>query len=254
MVTDNWPVDVKYCSRRLTRQIVGQDAAPRSKWLRKVGLNLGAKAAGVSAEVGLREVDRTNIYDVARRAIDVVSDNTGTLANPGHYVRATVDLSWGAIPVHMGWDRAQNVRVACFFADVEVPDVGSIFPGLFGSATNFLGVADEEYSGGWMPSDAEGMYQILADAAEPEDPVVATKFLEWDRDLSLQSRLRSAATIYTTAATQGPDRMDVLFRPYDTARDVDLSFHGLSPGESGRYSLVMLGTPIWVATPEPQAE
>lgn len=254
MVTDNWPVDVKYCSRRLTRQIVSQDEAPRSKWLRKMGLNLGAKAVGVSAEVGPREVDRTNVYDVARRAIDVVSDNTGTLANPGHYVRATVDLSWGAIPVHMGWDGAHNVRVACFFADVEVPGVGGVFLGLFGSATNFFGVVDEEYSGGWRPSDAEGMYQILADTAEPEDPAVAAEFLEWDNDVSLESRINSAVTTYTTAATQGPSRMDVLFLPYDTARDVDLSFHGLRPRTSGKYSLVMLGTPIWVATPEPQAD
>ncbi|MER7246179.1 hypothetical protein [Kribbella sp. NPDC000426] len=255
MVTDNWPVDVKYCSRRLVRQIVQQDAAPRRKWLKGIGISAGVAPAGISADLGPSEADHGNLYDLVRRATAAVSDNTGTLASPGEYVRTTLDVTWGAIPVHMGWERAQNVRVASFFANAEVAGVGGVFLGLFGSATNFLGIAQDEYRGGWMPSEVEGLYQILDDTSEPGDPEVSTEFIHWDQDLDSESRIHSAVTLYQTASAHGGGAVELLFKPYLTAHDVDLSFHGLrSHDKSGRYGLVMLGAPIWVSTPLPGAD
>lgn len=252
MVTDNWAVDLKYYSRRLTRQIVDQDAAVRRKRLKK--LSIGVPTAGVAAEFGRSEIDRSNPYDLVRRATAAVADNTGSLTSLGVYVRATLDLSWNAVPVLMGWRKADDPHVACFFADTEIDDIGGVFIGLFGSAANFLGVAEPEYSGGWMPSEVEGLYEILDDATEPGDPRVSAKFLGWDRDLSPATRIRSAVTLFQLCPLPGRGLMDVLTKPYIVERDVDLSYFGLRPETAGRYGLVILGTPIWVASPEPQPD
>jgi hypothetical protein len=222
VVTDNWAVELKYYSRRLTRQIVDQDAAARRNRLRKI--SFGIPSTGVAAEFGRSEIDRANPYDLVRRATTAVSDNTGSLISPGAYVRATLDLSWNAVPVLMGWERAISVPVACFFADVEVDEIGGVFVGLFGSAANFLGVAEPEYSGGWMPSEVDGLYQMLDDTTEPEDPRVSAKFLGWDRDTSSAKRIRSAVTLFQHTALPGRELMDVLAKPYAVERDVDFPF------------------------------
>lgn len=256
MATDNWPADYIYVSRRLAREIIDQDtAARRTKRLNKV--TAGIPGTGMSAEFAAREVDLDNPFELARRATEAVVDLTGSLQSPGPYVRATLDCTWDAIPVHMGWDDDVNVKVAGFFADVKVVDLGGVFFGLFGSASNFLGRVPTEYRGEWMPSDALGLYRILDHTSEPEDPTVEAELVDDDLRLGAEDIVRQTVTLFEHARPlYGRGTVEVLAKCYVTEPDIDLSWNGnvLKNGDNGRYGLAILGAPIWVATPEPYSD
>ena len=117
---------------------------------------------------------------MARRATDDVADWTGTLADPGHYVRDDLELELSWFPVLMGWVGGRSVEVAAAFTDAVIDDLGRVFVALFGSIHNYVGAdpgadgGDRTYSG-----DMQGLYQILSLTGESNDPAVEPGRL-WD--------------------------------------------------------------------------
>lgn len=260
VATDNWPADYIYISRRLTHEIVNQHAAARRPgWLRRITAAL--PGTGISAEFAPGDVDPSNPFDLARHATEAVTDLTGTLDSPGPYIRATLDFSWDAVPVRMRRDDA-NDPVACFFADVRVVGVGGVFVSLIGSASNFLGIAPADNHRRWMPSDALGLYHILSQISEPDDPGVRAELVDPYERPGPDIMVRQAASIYEqNRPLYGRGTVEVLAKSHTVQSDIDLStgFHpswngNLANGDHGRYDLAVLGAPVWVATPEPRAD
>ena len=84
----------------------------------------------------------------------------------------TLNMRGCSFPVHMGWDRGADKDVAGFCASEWVDGIGRVFAALLGSVHNYLGYAtvEREATGGWYPSSIEGLYHLLAESIEPEDP------------------------------------------------------------------------------------
>ena len=159
MTTDTWPSEFRYVSRRLVAQIVQRNEAKRPRRSVSFGFNLGLATVNVTG----RPPDYGKVYDLVRRATEHVSDNTGTLAHPGLYVRSDLELDLCWFPVLLGWaDGARRGEIAAIFADTTLDDTGRTFVALFGSIFNYVAMKPKPVDGvGVFPSDLAGLYQIL---------------------------------------------------------------------------------------------
>lgn len=244
MTTDNWPVDFYFVSRRLVKQIVDQHQAVSGK--RKASLTLGPPWAKVAlSESG---PDRENLFDLVRRSTQAVRDNTGTLESPGAYVEMTLRFRPSLFTVHQGFQN-WNSDFAGFFADEDVPGIGRVLVTLFGSTSNFLGRVPEQTGLGWNPSDAAGLYVLLSNILEESDHEVRKDFLEEDRqvtDVALQA-IVAAETISRLVRVRFPPAV------LTTLAVVHAYERNLTLG-SRTYERVVVGAPVWVATPIPQAQ
>ena len=237
MPTDRWPVDFRYISKRLVRQMVDQDAATRTRW-RSIGIPTPWGTLGLHRE----PIDRGNLFALCKEATGAVTDLTSTVSHSwGTYIRGELDLKMGVMEVLRGWKDHSHVEIAAMKAVLTDPEVGSIFIGLFGSASNYVGRNPVSDDLGEIPSDVDGLYGILERTREPRDPEISD--FELDRDLghSLASRTDGAVRLLGDRFRGFRDgRYDVLLQNFCT---VELT----EP-----YDLVILGAPVWVATPEPQ--
>lgn len=241
MTTDNWPVDFRYISTRLVKEIVQQHEAARSHWRFRLGLQAQALAIGL---VHL-DPDYANKLDLCRRATEAVSDYTGTLAQPGEYVREELDIVTGFLTVLMGWEKSTHVEIAAMQAVVDVPEVGTTLVALFGSASNYSGRRPRPSEPGEIPSDVDGLYGLLEATREARDPVIQKDRLWDDARHSPESRadlvVRLAETRFRGFASR---RLDILMRVFTS---VDAYQWG-----STCYDRVLIGAPVWAATPAPR--
>ncbi|WP_035391445.1 DUF7019 family protein [Ferrimicrobium acidiphilum] len=236
MGVDRWPVDFRYISSRLVRQIVQQDQTYRLAWrLRTISLLHGM--LGFQRD----SPDRDNEFALCREATEAVRDLTGTISEyESSYIRAQVDLTMGFLTVHMGWQTTSNVEIAVMKADVNVPDVGKVLVALFGSASNYRGRRPVSDGSAEIPSDVDGLYGILERTRELADPQI--DHYELDRDLGHSPDTRADTAVSLLGQRfKGFEqrRLDVLMQRFCVAKDIE------------PYDLVILGAPIWVATPEP---
>lgn len=241
MTTDNDPVDYVYVSNRLTRNVVQQHEAARKDWRAVFNLKGGPLSLGVRA----LSPDYRNRYDLAHRATAAVSQNTGDLASPGTYIRATLQMQLCKVVVLIGFDDP-NAEVAGVFADQSVPGIGRVFVALFGSISNLVGWRrsprlDTERH----PSDAAGLYEILNATREPNDPVVDTNHLTDDRLLDTADCFDAAHGI---AFRHNEPLLPV--RPLEFLA-VNLHFETGLQLDGNTYDAALLGAPLWVATPRP---
>jgi hypothetical protein len=139
MLTADSFVEYPYVSTRLSREIVEKYEAGRSR--RRNIWSIGLKGIGVQRQ----EVPPSfeNRFDMAGRATEITSQLTGSLEMPGKYVHDQLDFEEVTVSVHIGFKR-MNQRVAGYFADQEIPNVGRVFVVLFGSTHNFTGWARDE--------------------------------------------------------------------------------------------------------------
>jgi hypothetical protein len=240
--TDNWPVDFRYISKRLVRDIVEQHQAARPRRVLSGGLNI--KGASFTARAA--EPDYKNRFDLARRATEAISDNTGTLEIGGDYVRAELELVPAHFKVHLGWRRSYNQEVAAFFADGTYGSFGRTFVGLFGSISNFTGRIPVEAGSGWWPSDVVGLYHILEAAREQTDARPIADYVKRDVSSDGSSSYAVARVIaHHIAERFTAERLEFLAKAFYQVHDVEM--------EGAAYDTVLIGAPIWVATPQPTA-
>jgi hypothetical protein len=239
MGTDNWLVDFKYISTRLVTDIVQQHEAATPRHDRST--SLGIRGSSVSFQK--RHPDYDNRFDLALRATEAVANLTGSLEADGPYVRATLNMHRYITIVHQGWKDSANVEIAILASD-EKKRRRRTFVALVGSVGNYIGHAPSEPLSGWHPSDADGLYEILASSLEPTDELVDPKWLAEDARNDPLSRLDTALAITENIET------DLGSEPLEFLARADYQLHNLSyRGE--RFAHVLLGAAVWACTPGP---
>jgi len=72
------------------------------------------------------------------------------------------------VQVHLGFEGTGHQIVAGYFSDLNLREFGRVFIALFGSITNVRGWrATDDLRADVSPSDAAGLYEILASTLEP---------------------------------------------------------------------------------------
>ena len=243
MTTDSWPQEFRYISKRLVREIVQQHEAAGRSWT--------ADSADVSvtpARVGFRKrrPDPDNPYDLARRATQAVSDNTGTLEVGGSYVRGELELKLCQFPVLLGLDRSHSpVASVCHVG--ESANGTRTVVAMFGSIENYIGSKRRRNAdgGGFFPSDIAGLYGIVELAREPRDARPDSDRIADDEELD------------DLAVCEIAIHFAIQSEPFQRARFSFLAKTHLHLSDAlidgKRYATVLVGTPIWVATPSPRA-
>jgi hypothetical protein len=236
MGTDRWPVDFRYISRRLVLQIVQQDQATRSRW-RFPAIPTPWGPLGLQKN----RIDRRNEFALCRETTEAVRNNTSTIAQSwGEYIRAELDLTMGLMTVLMGWEDASHVEIAAMKAEVNDPEAGRVLVALFGSASNYRGRKPISDGLAEIPSDVDGLYGILDRTREPRDRKISNEYLDRDTGHSPSSRADTAARLLGERFTG--------FRE----GHFDLLMQSFCIDERTKpYDLVILGAPVWVATPSP---
>lgn len=240
MMTDRSPVHYGYLSRRLLTSVVQQDEAarPRSKWsqtfnpLAMVGLSRERKTP-----------DYANLYDLAMRSTDAVKDLSGSIDSPwAYYIRGQLNVRHGVFSPHMGWDG----HVACYRGRTTTTEGGPVYVALFGSASNIVGRRhDAGDSSDYYPSDITGLYLFLDSIREHGDPEVDVIRRTDDYSLSSEARIETALKHAEGGARTdlGPmDFLAVVFICEDEHKSREVGFEGR----------VIIGAPLWIATPQPQ--
>jgi hypothetical protein len=275
MITDNWPVDFIYISRRIVKEIVQQHEAGRSDRGLKVSLTgsipIGPVSPGVSVESSSRSVDYTNYYELAKRATAAVSDHTGWLAGDkpdriptGPYVRAKIFLQAQKVSLPLTvWEKRYNHPIAIFAGTETVPGVGRVFVGLAGSALNFLHV----HGGGpsmatRTPSDAVGIYDIIQQSRELTkegilEPGISASHLDREAFYCYdeETRFQEALGLFDGCGLWKPSSLlEMLIRVHHVGTDIDLNVYTSDGYKVKPFDLVLLGAPVWVSTLEPQRD
>jgi hypothetical protein len=235
--TDRWPVDFRYISSRLVLQIAQQDQATRSRWRFR-----GIPTPWGSLAFQKDEIDLSNNFALVRKATDAVRDNTATIEQGwGDYIRAELDLTMGLMTVLRGWADTSHVEIAVMKAEVQDPEAGRVLVALFGSASNYR--SRKPISDGMteIPSDVDGLYGILERTREPRDPSIANNELDRDIGHSPSSRADTAVRL-----------LGQRFEGFSEGRFDVLLQHFCSDEDTKPYGRVILGAPVWVATPEPR--
>lgn len=243
MTTDNWPTHFRYISRRLVTQITQQSYAARP---RRHAFSFSVDLPFVKIGVQAQPSKDDNLFALVREATADVADWTGTLADPSYYVRDRLELELCWFPVLMGWVDAHQVQVAAAFADTTLDDAGRTFVALFGSIHNYVGakpgIGDDC---GVYPSDVAGLYQILSLTGESADPAVDPDRLWDDARMEMLDRCNVARRLREGTTGHFPsEHLSVLAHSFFHDEDIELG------GE--KYDRVLLGTPIWIATLEPE--
>lgn len=243
MTTDNWPTDFRYLSRRLVTQITQQGEAAKA---RRFSFSFDINLPFVKLAVKPQPRGSVNYFALARQATEDVADLTGTLADPSYYVNDELELELCRLPVLMGWIDARRVEIAAAFADTTLDDAGRTFVALFGSISNYVGVRPSPDDGcGVYPSDVAGLYQLLSLAGEDGDPAVDPDRLWDDAWMDMLDRCGLARRLHEGTTGRLPrEPLSFLARTFFHDNDVELG------GE--KYDRVILGAPIWIATPEPE--
>lgn len=239
MVVDRWPVDFRYISSRLVRQIVQQDQATRARWRFPIEVPIPWARFSIHRE----PPDRENEFVLCREATEAVRDLTSTITQGwGPYIRAELDLTMCYMTFLMGWEGRSHVDIAAMKAEVDDPEEGRVLVSLFGSAANYRGRRPESEQSVETPSDADGLYGILDRTREPSHPLISNTYLDDDIRWSPSGRAEEAMRLVLGSRFKGfrEDRFDVLMYSYCSAPDI------------ADFDRVILGEPVWVATSSPK--
>lgn len=237
MPTDNSPRTYIYLSRRLLRDLYDQHEAER----RRRRLSAEVRAPGFALRSEGREDPTDNPFWLAKQATEAVSDHTGTLMDPGRYVRTKLFLTWSQVPF-----REDSYKVAWMWA-IERPETGPVFVALCGSLRNYLAYDsyDHQTADGWFPSSADGLrYLVRCFAHAKDDPYSAA---QRPQEITVPRLLGTAYAITDVLGIGhqiGQAEMEVLFEVFEYADDITLG--------SVRYRRALIGTPLWVATMPPR--
>lgn len=255
MVTDNWPVRFRYISRRLTREIADQYLAAAPAVKAKLSVDL----KWIKAELEQKPVDAANYRSLARLATEAVSDNTGTLDAPGEYIRTKLHLHSQKINVLSGWEKENNHEIAAFCGIEVVPNVGRVFVGLVGSAYNLTESLNPATSTApRTPSNAEGLYKILQECLEEEDPAISANALSFEKRYlkpGSDGWFDEVVRLFVGARlSRRHELLDVLIDVHRIGYKQDLDLEYFDGRPIGAVDVVVIGAPVWVSTPLPEEE
>lgn len=239
MLTDRDPIEYLYMSDRLLKDLVKHEEATRSRYQFQPSISF----KGISLGIRRRPVDIDNLYDLAGRSLQLVSDNTGGLESTwSPYVHATLDLRSGAFEPLMGW---RGGYVACFQGEATTDEGARVFVALFGSASNWrVFRANDETLGGFTPSDMMGLYGLLDAVRETDDPEIGLQERIDELDLEREHKLSEAIDFARRGARPfGPRRLCFLARRMMSAENYQT--------DEGSYDRVLIAAPLWIATPAP---
>lgn len=232
MVTDAMPRLFIYLSKRLLVETYHQLEASRPGWK----LDPKLRFTGVEITLGRREPSIENLVWLAQKVTEAVSDQTGTVAYPGAYVRGRMPLTCAAVPEKAAWMHSAF--------DIEE---GPAFVALCGSVYNYRGYSpgDQADFKGWYPSDLMGMRETMESltANHSKSWVLRTKGNANVREgaISIENALAISRWVPPECVIY-QENLEVLFEVF-----VHES-HTLNGIRSA-----LLGAPLWVATPLPQA-
>lgn len=238
MGTDRNPIDYHYLSRRLLTELRDYEEAVRAP--RSWRFRLGLPSAGV--ETGSSERDPDNLHALARRSSQLVSDNTGDLERPGRWFQAQLPLRYGVFDTHLGWSGGE---VAIFSGTAtSAEDEQETRLVLIGSASNLVGYRPKQEGSGFHPSAISGLYALLDAIREQNDPEVMLDYRIDDLELPPTARAAAAVQLAAGGARTALGTMTFLARTMLELDQVPLA---------GRaHARVLIGAPLWVATPPPQ--
>ena len=149
-------------------------------------------------------------------------------------------MRYGVFEPHIGW---RGGRVACYAGEGRAADGGRVFLALFGSSSNVVGYLDDEPRQGEMPSDITGLYTMLDLAREPDDPEIDFDYRWDDGHVTEDSRADTAIKFARMGARTAIGEHDFLARVF-----IEVENYRYDDSFTGR---VIVGTPLWVATPKP---
>jgi hypothetical protein len=237
-VTDRAPYEYRYLSRRLLTDVIKNDEASRG---RRLKLSTRVGLSPVTVDIGATESDRTSMQAFARRAVDLVSDHTTDLdADPaGPYVMCRVALRFGLFEALMGWPGG---TVACYAGEHTTVAGERVYLALFGSGSNVVGFRDADGTG-YYPSDLDGLYALLDLVREDDDPAIDYDYRWDDARYNDQVRAETAVKFADGGARTPIGAHDMLARIF-----VEVEHLRVNDQFAGR---VLVGTPLWVATPHP---
>jgi hypothetical protein len=239
MLTDRDPVEYLYMSKRLLTDLVKHEEAARSRFQFQPAFSF----FGISLGLSRRSADFDNLYELAGRSLQLVSDHTAGLESTwSPYVHATVDLRSGAFEPLMGW---RGGHVACFAGETTTDEGASVFVALIGSASNWRGFrANDETLGGFTPSDMMGLYGLLDAVREPHDPEIGLQERIDEFDLDRDRKLGEAVDFALRGARSlGPQRLSFLARRMMSEDNYCI--------DDVTYDHVLVAAPLWIATPAP---
>jgi hypothetical protein len=239
MLTDRDPVEYQYMSKRLLTDLVKHEEAARSRFQLQPAFSI----FGISLGLSRRSADYDNLYELAGRSLQLVSDHTAGLESTwSPYVHATVDLRSGAFEPLQGW---RGGHVACFAGEATTDEGASVFVALIGSASNWRGFrADDETLGGFTPSDMLGLYGLVDAVREPDDPEIGLRERMDELDFERGRKLRQAIDFVRKGARPfGPQRLSFLAHRMMSEENYRI--------DDVTYDRVLVAAPLWIATPAP---
>jgi hypothetical protein len=242
--------DWVYISKRIVDEVVRANRAGMSG---TITTQIGITGANVSYTSGLPEYD--NVFELAERATDILAPRVKALDDrsirSGDIVRAMIHLHPAKLPVWKKWSDNTAIAAAAF-ASIERFSWGRVYVGLVGSMHNFKLDTSTIWTTGRTPSDAVGLYELLAsvlpdelDAADPYFQALAGEDRA-ERISGSPARFEIAANAFEGADFQAPRELrEVLMLVHDAGRDVDLNLYDRGR-HSGAWGSVLIGTPIWI--------
>jgi hypothetical protein len=237
VLTDLAPFDYLYLSRRLLTDLFQHEEAARSKWRGTFDLNVPF----LGLHLQRRGPDPNNLRDLAMRSEAIVADQTGDVSHPGYFIVGEFDAHHGVFEPHMGW---RGGEVACYRVETTTATDERVMVALFGSASNVIGRRRADEQSEFYPSDATGLYSLLDAARERDDPEVDLDYRWDDATMSNEARADTAIMFSREGAT----------RRLGTVRFLARVFQVIDSSEFRDESVdrVIIGAPLWVATPEPR--
>lgn len=153
----------------------------------------------------------------------------------------------GSLSTSDGAD-AINKEIAGFFADATLDESGRTFVALFGSVDHYVGrkPTPSDNGFGWCPSDVMGLYAILrATLDETDEAKLDADYLWDDGRQDSDSRIEVAYRFWRQLKGEFPsEHVTVLAKSFIQRDDYDLG--------GTHYDTVLLGAPVWIATPLPR--
>ncbi|MEO6703796.1 MAG: SAVMC3_10250 family protein [Jatrophihabitantaceae bacterium] len=238
MGTDRNPIDYHYLSRRLLTELRKYEEAVRPP--RSWRLRLGLPWAGV--EAGSAERDPDNLQALARRSGQLVADNTGDLEIPGRWFQGGIPLRLGILDTRQIW---YGGEVAIFSgASISTEDGQETRLVLVGSASNLVGYRTKQDVSGFYSSSFYGLYALLDAIREPNDPKIMVDHQMENLQISPTDHAAAAADLAGRGLQLDLGTVEFLAQTMLEVDDVPLA--------RGEQARVLIGAPLWVATPPPQ--
>jgi hypothetical protein len=239
--TDNFPRSYIYISQRLLRERYQQHVAHQPS--HRIESQFRPPLFTFELE---NRADPDNPFWLARQVTSAVKDLTGSLTEPGTYIRVEMPITWSWLKVYDGISQKGRYRVA-WLSGVASTSEGDVFVALCGSLRNYVGISYPDVERrGWWPSTTGGLRHILAYFSNEEgDTSVLGEHSPDDDDVLVPFRTAHRFSSTLGAGHQiGNALLELLFQVFDYVEDVTL--------EGVSYRFAYLGTPLWAATAAPR--